>query len=301
MAERRMFSKTVTGSDAFLELPMSARLLYYELAMQADDDGFVDGPKKVMRIVGASPADLDALTESRFLIPFENGTVVIRHWKAHNYIQKDRYRETVYLREKAMLRVAANNAYELREPPAATPCIHSVSNLDTEVRIEQETESEQEKETAPKREKAPEVDPSIPISPSSSAPDNGIALPTNEQKKQYVVGDETIREYGSLWPELDVRSEILAMRSWLSANPSRRKSPEETPRFVNGWLTRAHEKARAAPEPPKLPPAGRAASPCAQTGFAGTARHTRPASYDLQKAMEEMMTTVPKLKKREKG
>ena len=91
MAERRMFAKTIIDSDAFLDMPMSARLLYYDLAMRADDDGFINSPKKIMRFVGASMDDLNILAIRKFIIPFDNGVVVIKHWRIHNYIRKDRY------------------------------------------------------------------------------------------------------------------------------------------------------------------------------------------------------------------
>ena len=89
MAERRMFAKTIIDSDAFLDMPMSARLLYYDLAMRADDDGFINSPKKIMRFVGASMDDLNILAIRKFIIPFDNGVVVIKHWRIHNYIRKD--------------------------------------------------------------------------------------------------------------------------------------------------------------------------------------------------------------------
>ena len=91
MAERRMFAKTIIDSDAFLDMPISARLLYYDLSMRADDDGFVNSPKKIMRIVGASEDDLKVLITKKFIIPFDSGIVVIKHWKIHNYIAKDNY------------------------------------------------------------------------------------------------------------------------------------------------------------------------------------------------------------------
>ena len=115
MAERRMFAKTIIDSDAFLDMPISARLLYYDLAMRADDDGFINSPKKIMRIVGASDDDLKVLATKKFIIPFESGIVVIKHWKIHNYISKDRYTETKYKDEKAMLQLDENNAYTLSE------------------------------------------------------------------------------------------------------------------------------------------------------------------------------------------
>ena len=114
MAERRMFAKTIIDSDAFIDMPTTARLLYYDLAMRADDDGFVNSPKKISRMTGASDDDLRILAMKKFIIPFESGVVVIKHWKIHNYIRKDTYRETKYKDEKATLSLDENNAYTNR-------------------------------------------------------------------------------------------------------------------------------------------------------------------------------------------
>lgn len=115
MAERRMFAKTIIDSDAFLDMPITARLLYYDLAMRADDDGFVNSPKKIMKIIGASDDDIRILAARKFIIPFENGVVVIKHWRIHNYIRKDTYKETTYKEEKALLEFDENNAYTFSE------------------------------------------------------------------------------------------------------------------------------------------------------------------------------------------
>lgn len=111
MAERRMFSKSIIDSDAFLDMSISARLLYYDLGMRADDDGFVNAPKKIMRIVGASEDDLRILAARGFLIPFESGVVALRHWRVHNCIKRDRYRPTRYLEEKNRLTLTQNGTY----------------------------------------------------------------------------------------------------------------------------------------------------------------------------------------------
>ena len=84
MAERRMFAKTIIDSDAFLEMPISARLLYYDLGMRADDDGFINSPKKIMKMIGASEDDINILILKKFIIPFDNGVVVLKHWRIHN-------------------------------------------------------------------------------------------------------------------------------------------------------------------------------------------------------------------------
>ena len=96
MAERRMFAKTIIDSDAFLDMPLSAQALYFHLSMRADDDGFINNPKKIQRVIGGSDDDLKLLIAKRFLLPFESGVVVIKHWKIHNFIRTDRYKPTVY-------------------------------------------------------------------------------------------------------------------------------------------------------------------------------------------------------------
>ncbi len=130
MAERRMFAKSIIDSDMFIDMPTSSRLLYYDLSMRADDDGFVNSPKKIMRMTGASDDDLKMLVAKSFLIPFESGVVVIKHWKIHNYIQNDRYKPTIYTEEKALLLEEKNKEYSLD-----TSCIQNVSNLDTQIRL----------------------------------------------------------------------------------------------------------------------------------------------------------------------
>ena len=130
MAERRMFAKTIIDSDAFIDMPVTSRLLYYDLAMRADDDGFVNSPKKIMRMIGASQDDLSVLITKKFIIPFDNGVVVIKHWRIHNYIQKDRYKPTKYEEEKSMLTLKENGAYSLD-----TTCIQNGYTSDTQVRL----------------------------------------------------------------------------------------------------------------------------------------------------------------------
>lgn len=131
MAERRMFAKTIIDSDAFLDMPISARLLYYDLSMRADDDGFVNSPKKIMRMIGATQDDLSILALRKFIIPFDVGIVVIKHWKIHNYIRKDTYNETKYLEQKELLELDENNSYRLKN----NNCDVSVDDPSTQVRL----------------------------------------------------------------------------------------------------------------------------------------------------------------------
>ena len=127
MAERRMFAKTIIDSDAFLDMPVTSQLLYFHLSMRADDDGFINKPKAIMRDCSCKEDDLRLLIAKKFIIPFETGIVVIKHWKIHNYIAKDRYKETKYKEEKATLEYDENNAYTL--------CTQSVYRLDTQDRL----------------------------------------------------------------------------------------------------------------------------------------------------------------------
>lgn len=115
MAERRMFAKTIIDSDAFLDMPTSTQALYFHLGMRADDDGFINNPKKIQRLVGGGDDDLKLLIAKKFIIPFESGIVVIKHWKLHNYIQSDRYKPTVYQEEKQKLTTKDNKVYTTLE------------------------------------------------------------------------------------------------------------------------------------------------------------------------------------------
>lgn len=115
MAERRMFAKTIIDSDAFLDMPLSSQSLYFHLSMRADDDGFINNPKKIQRMIGASEDDLKLLIAKRFIIPFESGIVVIKHWKIHNYIRGDRKKETVYPEEMSLLETKSNGAYTIKK------------------------------------------------------------------------------------------------------------------------------------------------------------------------------------------
>lgn len=112
MAERRMFAKTIVLSDAFLDMPLSARCLYFTLGMFADDDGFVNSPKGIMRQAGCSEDDMKVLLAKKFLLAFDSGVIVIKHWRINNYLQKDRYIPTKYGDEKATLSLDENGAYQ---------------------------------------------------------------------------------------------------------------------------------------------------------------------------------------------
>ena len=129
-----MFAKTIVDSDAFLDMPLSTQALYFHLSMRADDDGFINNPKKIQRMIGCSDDDLKLLIAKSFIITFESGIVVIKHWKIHNYIRNDRYKETVYKEEKQQLSEKENKAYTFVGIPDGRQLVYQT---ETQVRLGQ--------------------------------------------------------------------------------------------------------------------------------------------------------------------
>lgn len=126
MRNRRMTSVSVIRSDFFLDMPLSAQALYFQLNAEADDDGIVANPKSVMRLIGANLNDFDILLAKKFLIKFEDGTIAIKHWRVNNTIPKDRYKPTEYQENMSLLYLKDNGIYTL-DPSKGTPCLQSVS------------------------------------------------------------------------------------------------------------------------------------------------------------------------------
>ena len=142
MAEKRMFSQKIIDSDAFLDMPLSTQSLYFHLNMRADDDGFINNPKKIQRMIGASDDDLRVLMAKRFVLSFDSGVIVIKHWRMHNTLQKDRYKPTQYQEEYSTLTLKQNRSYTDRNEDALplgnsleTDCIQSGNKVDTQYSI----------------------------------------------------------------------------------------------------------------------------------------------------------------------
>jgi len=112
MAEKRMISKTIVDSDAFLDMPQTTQNLYFHLNVRADDEGFLNSPRRIMKIIGSNKNDLEILLAKNYLIAFESGVIVIKHWKLHNSIRKDRLKKTLYVEEKAQLKEKKNGSYK---------------------------------------------------------------------------------------------------------------------------------------------------------------------------------------------
>ena len=229
MAERRMFSKTIVDSDAFLDMPLSTQALYFHLSMRADDDGFLNNAKKIQKIIGASDDDLKLLIIKRFVIAFDDGIIVVKHWRMNNYLRKDRYTPTVYQEEFKMLGIKDNGAYTLLDTagiPDGNQCVTRLPQAsigkdsidkDSINAICQELE-------APDRKKA-------------------ISLTLNDKSEYWIYGDQ-VEQWSQLFPAVDVMQELRKMKSWLDSNPSRRKTKKGILRFVNGWLSKEQDKGR---------------------------------------------------------
>ena len=139
MAQKRMFDKIITNDDNFLEMPNSTQALYFHLSMNADDDGFVNNWKSIMKITGTKEDDLKILISKSYLIPFDSGIIVIKHWRINNYLRGDRYRPTQFQKEFNMLENHENKAYQLKSEwsTAGIPMVNPDKN-----RIEKNREEE---------------------------------------------------------------------------------------------------------------------------------------------------------------
>lgn len=160
MANKRMFALDVIDTDRFCDMPISARLLYYELGMRGDDEGFVQNPKKIMLTTGTTADDLKILAAKGYVILFDSGVLVITHWRQNNFIQKDRFHETTCLAEKAQIQTTDSKIYELL--PAGngldTVCIQPVSNMEAQIRVDQIRVEEKTRAPSSRRFTPPSVD-----------------------------------------------------------------------------------------------------------------------------------------------
>lgn len=231
MAERRMFSKTIINSDLFLDMPTSARCLYFHLGMMADDDGFIASPKAIIRSSNCSTDDLKLLIAKGFLILFESGIVVLRHWKTHNYIQKDRYRHTLFEKEREQL-VVENGIYQERIQDVSnmdTECIQDVHGKDTQDSIEIGKDIDRVRNTYCAEPETLTHAPAV------------IELVLND-KTLYPITQNDIDEWQDIYPAVDIFSELRKMKGWLYANPQKRKTRRGIRRFINNWLAREQDR-----------------------------------------------------------
>lgn len=171
MAERRMFAKRIIDSDAFLDMPLSTQSLYFHLSMRADDEGFINNPKRIQRMIGASDDDCKLLIAKGFILVFETGVIVIKHWKIHNYIQKDRFKPTICSEEKKEIVTEEDGTY--------TQCTRNGYDSDTQVRIGKVSIGKVNSIEPPKGVEK------IPPDMEESKPLKRFTAPTLEEVKEY--------------------------------------------------------------------------------------------------------------------
>ena len=140
MAQRRMFNKTITNSDDFLEMPVSSQCLYFHLSMNADDDGFINNWKSIMKLTGSKEDDLRVLVAKQYIIPFDSGVLIIRHWRLNNYLRSDRFTPTNHQKELSKLTLDENNVYQMS--PSGIPNdnpdrLDSIDRLDSKDSIDE--------------------------------------------------------------------------------------------------------------------------------------------------------------------
>ena len=230
MAEKRMFSSNVIDSDAFLDMSPTTRLLYYDMGMRADDDGFIDSPKKIMRIIGASDSDLKELIDNGFVLRFESGVIVIRHWYVNNRVRRDTYHETIYTEEKSRLLLEKNNVYQLRND-SVTDTLQTRDEIGSQIRGGEDRLEEDRlgeirlgEGCACVHEETSEVQADCLTSPSQESP--VIYFPTKNGVQPIYQSDiDNLTHYYN--GAIDVKAEILAC-----AENSRAK-----PEGVSSWQT----------------------------------------------------------------
>ena len=238
MAEKRMFSSNVIDSDAFLDMSPTARLLYYDMGMRADDDGFIDSPKKIMRIIGASDSDLNELIDNDFILRFESGVIVIRHWYVNNRVRRDTYHETIYTEEKSRLLLEKNNVYQLRDD-SVTDTLQERNEIGSQIRG---GEDRLDKDRLGKdrlgegcacvREESSEIQADCPAPPSNE--DVFVYFPTSkgEVPITYKDVDNLDKKYNGA---VDVKAEILAC----AANARNKPNSTNTWEYaVACWIAR---------------------------------------------------------------
>ena len=221
-----MFSKTIVESDAFLEMPLSSQCLYFHLSMHADDDGFMNSPKKVQRIIGASEDDLKILIAKRFIIPFESGVVVVKHWKINNYLRSDRYKETVYKDEKSLLFLKENNAYTLAGNGGIPLGIPTVDQRYTQYSIGKDSIDQN---SVVEVEETPATEPNtiLPLYPSGT----------------YVVQPELVTRLKKTFPDVDIEYQLGVIRQVMESNPAKRRTESKIEQFLLNWMKYEHEHA----------------------------------------------------------
>lgn len=233
MANRRMFTKKVTDDDNFMALSSSAQALYLHLSMSADDDGFSNQVSISMFKAHASIQDLQALLEKRYIYQFDNGVIVIKHWRMANALRKDRYSPTAFQEELAQLGVKENGAYTRLTDGCQTVAERVPQVRLGKVRLDKDSLGEVSIEdvcTEPLQSSAPET--------AMNAP--GIPIKGGVEWRPTV---NELNEWIKFYSAVDVIRELGRMRIWCQNNPDRKKTARGIRRFVTTWLDKEQNRA----------------------------------------------------------
>ncbi len=262
MANKRMFTMKIVDSDAFLDMPLSAQCLYFHLNMRADDDGFVGNPKRVMKIVSASEDDLKLLIMKKFVLAFDGGVIVIKHWRMHNTLSQNRYHETQYLDEKSLLKIKQNGSYSFEKGDIIddSRLIGAKDKYDKDDRLTnglQMADSDLDIDKGIGKDLGKDPDKGIgkdlgkdsDMNTSYSCPEPE-KLDTGQKVISLILNDKTfhdvyqkdIEKWNELFPAVDVMQELRKMVGWLDSNPTKRKTKRGINRFINNWLSNAQDK-----------------------------------------------------------
>ena len=264
MANKRMFSIGIIDSDQFLDMSMEARLLYYDLGMRADDDGFVNSPKKIMRITKVTDKSLDELEDKGFIFRFVSGVLVIRHWNINNNMRKDTYHETSYTEEKAQLVLDSASIYQLRNE-YVTDSSRDCNDDETEC-AEDVSQIRLDKNSINQPKVSSDIN-SLDSICSEQKISSELEQPTESDDciEFPVLGGSTyipkslIDEWESVYTNVDVMQEVLKAREWCRANPKRRKVNWK--RFLVNWLNEKQDKRPRYDSQPRTPGPNRCMEP----------------------------------------
>ena len=234
LAERRMFTKKITDDDNFMSLSASAQALYFHLSMSADDDGFCNQISAAMFKAHASIQDLEALLTKRYIYQFENGVIVIKHWRMANALRKDRYTPTAFQEELKKLKLKDNGSYTLSDDG----CQMVAERLPDGCQVVATGKDSIDKDNK---------NIITNILPSNDKT-IFITIPLND-KTEYPVYDDDVEDYKSLYPAVDVEQQLRNMKGWCDANPSKRKTSKGIKRFITSWLCREQDRGGTKQEP----------------------------------------------------
>lgn len=198
MAQRRMFSPEIVCSEEFLDMPVSSRELYFQLGMRADDDGFVQ-QKAVMRLIGASQDDLTVLLTKRFLLTFDSGVVVVKHWLIHNMIRADRYKPTRFQEEKNSLFIKENKSYTDWQPNGNQPAPQVRLGKDSKSGNSKELQITNKKKNMGWQNKSSDNDEDLPVVGEDGEIKKEEKKPKHEYKAVYLVFKEVFGKKPNNW------------------------------------------------------------------------------------------------------